>query len=234
MLLYVEQPFPYDLEAHRIDVHSVSARKPLFMDESAHDWRFVRLGRELGWSGVALKTCKTQTGALLSPLLGQGPRHDADGPGPVEPDARADPARPAWRPMPARSWGSNPTACSSIRRPRCPRPPSTPASFAAAMAVSTSPRFTGLASAIASTRSSGACRPPRSRKGDNERGQRSFAGPFSHTLVWRHLNQRRQMRLLLRSARQRCSSDPPRAEIIVHHPSVSTASGGRPKTSRQM
>lgn len=66
MLLYVEQPFPYDLEAHRIDVHSVSARKPLFMDESAHDWRFVRLGRELGWSGVALKTCKTMTGALLS------------------------------------------------------------------------------------------------------------------------------------------------------------------------
>ncbi len=66
MLLYVEQPFPYDLEAHRIDVHSVSARKPLFMDESAHDWRLVRLGRELGWSGVALKTCKTQTGAILS------------------------------------------------------------------------------------------------------------------------------------------------------------------------
>ncbi len=66
MLLYVEQPFPYDLEAHKIDVHSVSARKPLFMDESAHDWRFVRLGRELGWSGVALKTCKTLTGAILA------------------------------------------------------------------------------------------------------------------------------------------------------------------------
>lgn len=65
-ILYVEQPFPYDLEANRIDVRSVSARKPLFMDESAHDWKFVRLGRELGWSGVALKTCKTQTGALLS------------------------------------------------------------------------------------------------------------------------------------------------------------------------
>lgn len=65
-ILYVEQPFPYDLEANRIDVHSVSARKPLFMDESAHDWKFVRMGRELGWTGVALKTCKTQTGALLS------------------------------------------------------------------------------------------------------------------------------------------------------------------------
>jgi L-alanine-DL-glutamate epimerase-like enolase superfamily enzyme len=66
MILYVEQPFPYDLESNRIDVHSVSARKPLFMDESAHDWQLVRLGRELGWTGVALKTCKTQTGALLS------------------------------------------------------------------------------------------------------------------------------------------------------------------------
>jgi L-alanine-DL-glutamate epimerase-like enolase superfamily enzyme len=66
MLLYVEQPFPYDLEAHTIDVHGVSARKPLFLDESAHDWKAVRLGRSRGWSGVALKTCKTQTGALLS------------------------------------------------------------------------------------------------------------------------------------------------------------------------
>jgi L-alanine-DL-glutamate epimerase-like enolase superfamily enzyme len=66
MILYVEQPFPYDLEENRIDVRCVSARKPLFMDESAHDWRLVGLGRRLGWTGVALKTCKTQTGALLA------------------------------------------------------------------------------------------------------------------------------------------------------------------------
>ncbi|MBN1554236.1 MAG: mandelate racemase/muconate lactonizing enzyme family protein [Phycisphaerae bacterium] len=66
MILYVEQPFPYELEEHQIDVHSVSARKPLFMDESCHDWKLIRLGRSLGWTGVALKTCKTQTGALLS------------------------------------------------------------------------------------------------------------------------------------------------------------------------
>jgi L-alanine-DL-glutamate epimerase-like enolase superfamily enzyme len=65
-VLYVEQPFPYDLEQHRLDVRSVAERKPLFLDESAHDWRVVKLGRELGWNGVALKTCKTQTGALLS------------------------------------------------------------------------------------------------------------------------------------------------------------------------
>ena len=65
MLLYIEQPFPYELEAYPIDVRAIAARKPLFMDESAHDWKFVRLGRKLGWTGVALKTCKTQTGALL-------------------------------------------------------------------------------------------------------------------------------------------------------------------------
>ena len=65
-VLYVEQPFPYDLEANRIDVHACAARKPLFMDESAHDWQMVRLGKELGWNGVALKVCKTMTGAILS------------------------------------------------------------------------------------------------------------------------------------------------------------------------
>ena len=65
-ILYVEQPFPTTWNKHRIDVRSVAARKPLFMDESAHDWTLVRLGRSLGWSGVALKTCKTQTGAILS------------------------------------------------------------------------------------------------------------------------------------------------------------------------
>jgi L-alanine-DL-glutamate epimerase-like enolase superfamily enzyme len=66
LILYVEQPFPYDLQRHQIDVRSVAQKKPLFMDESAHDWQLVRLGRSLGWTGVALKTCKTQTGALLS------------------------------------------------------------------------------------------------------------------------------------------------------------------------
>lgn len=65
-LLYVEQPFPYDLPANQIDVRSVSERKPLYMDESAHDWNYVRMGKSLGWTGVALKTCKTLSGALLS------------------------------------------------------------------------------------------------------------------------------------------------------------------------
>jgi L-alanine-DL-glutamate epimerase-like enolase superfamily enzyme len=66
MLLYVEQPFPYDLIDHRINVHSIASRKPIFIDESAHDWRLVRLGRSLGYNGAAIETCKTQTGAILS------------------------------------------------------------------------------------------------------------------------------------------------------------------------
>ena len=66
LILYVEQPFPYELDDLMLNVRSLSARKPLFLDESAHDWRHVELGRSLGWTGVALKTCKTQTGALLS------------------------------------------------------------------------------------------------------------------------------------------------------------------------
>lgn len=65
-ILYIEQPFPYELEHNLIDVQEVSRRKLLLMDESAHNWRLVRLGRSLGWTGVALKTCKTLTGALLS------------------------------------------------------------------------------------------------------------------------------------------------------------------------
>ncbi|MBO7152193.1 MAG: mandelate racemase/muconate lactonizing enzyme family protein [Lentisphaeria bacterium] len=66
LLLYVEQPFPSEIEKYLVDVSSVSERKPLFMDESAHDWQHVKLGLSLGWNGVALKVCKTQTGALLS------------------------------------------------------------------------------------------------------------------------------------------------------------------------
>jgi hypothetical protein len=66
MILYVEQPFAYDLDERRLDVRSVAQRKPLFMDESAHDWRYIKLGQSLGWTGVALKTCKTQTEAILS------------------------------------------------------------------------------------------------------------------------------------------------------------------------
>lgn len=65
-LLYIEQPFGYDLENCDIDVRPIAERKPILLDESAHDWRMVQLGLSRGWTGVALKTCKTQTNAILS------------------------------------------------------------------------------------------------------------------------------------------------------------------------
>ena len=95
-ILYVEQPFPYDLDKHRIQVHSLARRKPLFMDESAHDWKHVRLGLELGWNGVALKTCKTQTGAILSLCWAKAHRHGSDGSGPDQSNARTNSSCLAW------------------------------------------------------------------------------------------------------------------------------------------
>ena len=50
-VLYVEQPFPYELEQNLIPVTSVSQRKPLFMDESAHDWKQIRLGTRARMDG---------------------------------------------------------------------------------------------------------------------------------------------------------------------------------------
>ncbi len=51
MLLYVEQPFPYDLESHPIDVREVSKRKPLYLDESATTGG--RSGSVGSWAGLA-------------------------------------------------------------------------------------------------------------------------------------------------------------------------------------
>lgn len=65
-VLYIEQPFPAEFSRSPQDVRQVSERMPLFLDESAHDWRCVAEGCRRGWNGVALKTCKTLSGAILS------------------------------------------------------------------------------------------------------------------------------------------------------------------------
>ena len=67
VLRYVEQPFAVDLHTHDpAAIQAIAAHKPVFIDESADTWRSVARSHELGWTGVALKTCKTQTGALLA------------------------------------------------------------------------------------------------------------------------------------------------------------------------
>lgn len=75
-LLYIEQPFAVEFSRSPRDVRRVSDRVPLFLDESAHDWRYVAEGRRRGWNGVALKTCKTFSGAILALAWAKAHRMD--------------------------------------------------------------------------------------------------------------------------------------------------------------
>lgn len=63
--LYVEQPTERDLSAHRHDMRRLAALKPVLIDESLTDMPAFDLAMELGWSGIALKTCKGQSHSLL-------------------------------------------------------------------------------------------------------------------------------------------------------------------------
>ena len=64
-LLYVEQPTERDLRAHRFDMRELSVVKPVIVDESLTGLEEMDLALELGWSGVALKTCKCHSMELL-------------------------------------------------------------------------------------------------------------------------------------------------------------------------
>ncbi|MGI6206725.1 MAG: enolase C-terminal domain-like protein [Anaerolineae bacterium] len=64
-LLYVEQPTERDLNLHRFDMSPIAAMKPVIVDESLMTTADFDLAMELGWTGVALKTCKCQSHALL-------------------------------------------------------------------------------------------------------------------------------------------------------------------------
>lgn len=60
-ILYLEQPTERDLTAHRHDMRELSALKPVIVDESLADVESLELALELGWSGIALKSCKCQS-----------------------------------------------------------------------------------------------------------------------------------------------------------------------------
>ncbi len=64
-LLYLEQPTERDLSAHRFDMREITKYKPVVADEGITDVEKLRLARELGWSGVGLKTCKGHSSTLL-------------------------------------------------------------------------------------------------------------------------------------------------------------------------
>lgn len=69
---YVEQPTHRDLKAHRDNVMYEAARlRPVVIDESLTDLESLRLAREMGYTGAALKACKGQAQALLMAAAAQ-------------------------------------------------------------------------------------------------------------------------------------------------------------------
>jgi hypothetical protein len=63
-LKFIEQPTGRELAGERLDVHAISKLKPLLLDEGLQSLPALPLAAELGWSGAALKTCKTHTTSL--------------------------------------------------------------------------------------------------------------------------------------------------------------------------
>jgi len=64
-ILYIEQPTERDLTAHRWDMRSLSKLKPVLIDESLASVDDFKLAMELGWSGIALKSCKCLSADML-------------------------------------------------------------------------------------------------------------------------------------------------------------------------
>lgn len=64
-ILYVEQPVSRDLSRHMFNMKPVSEIKPVLADEGVTDVETMDLALSLGWTGVALKTCKCHSSALL-------------------------------------------------------------------------------------------------------------------------------------------------------------------------
>jgi len=65
-LLYLEQPTGRDLRGRAEDVRPAARLKPVLVDEAVAEVADLDLAYALGWSGVALKTCKGHTATLLS------------------------------------------------------------------------------------------------------------------------------------------------------------------------
>jgi L-alanine-DL-glutamate epimerase-like enolase superfamily enzyme len=65
-IAYVEQPTARDLRANRGNtMHEAARLRPVVIDESLVDLESLRLAREMGYTGAALKACKGQTQSLL-------------------------------------------------------------------------------------------------------------------------------------------------------------------------
>ncbi len=65
-LRYMEQPTGRDIQRYRYDWRAVTALKPVLLDEGLTSLGLLEESRRQGWSGLALKTCKGHSFALLA------------------------------------------------------------------------------------------------------------------------------------------------------------------------
>lgn len=65
-ILYIEQPCHRDLREHPLNVSKIAELKPVIIDESLMGLEDLGLALDLGYTGVALKTCKGHSSALLT------------------------------------------------------------------------------------------------------------------------------------------------------------------------
>lgn len=64
-ILYVEQPISRELNKYMFDIRAAAALKPVLADEAITDLGSFDAALSLGWSGAALKVCKTHSLSLL-------------------------------------------------------------------------------------------------------------------------------------------------------------------------
>jgi len=69
---YIEQPTARDLSSYAFTLHKVAQIKPVIIDESLDRLENLAQLQSLGWSGLALKTCKGQSHSLLAYCWGKG------------------------------------------------------------------------------------------------------------------------------------------------------------------
>lgn len=62
----IEQPTARDIAKAAFDWHAVARLKPVLVDEGLTSFASMRLAREQGWSGLALKTCKGHSFILVA------------------------------------------------------------------------------------------------------------------------------------------------------------------------
>lgn len=71
-ILYIEQPTSRDLDRDRANtMHEAAKLRPVVVDEALTGLDTLKLAREMGYTGVALKACKGQSQAMLMAAAAQ-------------------------------------------------------------------------------------------------------------------------------------------------------------------